>query len=258
MTREERLNVFGVPVGVLTFDQSLNRALDFALDHGRTKYVVAINPEKVMAARRDPKLADFLRRADLPVPDGIGVVAAAKILYGVKLERVPGVELMEAICRESGKRGIKIFLYGAKEEVNAEAVKRLQERYPDIVVAGRQNGYLPEERFDELVTRINSSGADVLFLGLGSPRQENWINRYGDSLKVGLCMGVGGSFDALTGKVKRAPLSWRRMNLEWLYRLLQQPTRFSRQLNLFVFGLDVVWLKLKNSITLRRIPRRDG
>lgn len=258
MADDEILDVLGAPVGVLTFEQSLNRALDYALDHRRTKFVVAINPEKVMTARKDAIIAEFLRRADLRVPDGIGVVAAAKILYGIKLERVPGVELMEAICRESGRRGVKIFLYGAREEVNAEAVEKLKERYPDIVIAGRQNGYLPEDQFDELVERINASGADALFLALGSPRQEKWMNDYGDALNVGLCMGVGGSLDALTGKVKRAPLRWRRLNLEWLYRLLQQPSRIKRQRKIFVFGFKVVLLKLVDVLFIRRARKRSA
>ena len=246
------LNILGAPVGTLTFDQALERALEYALDHERTKYAVAINPEKVMAARKDPVVAEFLRRADLPVADGVGVVAAARILNGVKLERIPGVELMEAICRESGRRGVKIFLYGAREDVNAEAAEKLKERYPDIVIAGRQDGYLQEDQFDELVARINASGADAIFLGLGSPRQEKWAMRFGEALNVGLCMGVGGSFDAITGRVKRAPLSWRRLNLEWLYRLLRQPSRFGRQRNIFVFGFKVVLLKLADVVHFRR------
>ena len=252
MKGDDVLNILDAPVGVLSFNQALERALEYALDHERTKYVVAINPEKVMAARKDSVVAEFLRRADLRVADGIGVVAAARILYGAKLERVPGVELMEAICRESGRRGVKIFLYGAKEEVNAEAAEKLKERYPDIVIAGRQNGYLPEDQFDELVARVNASGADALFLALGSPRQEKWMIRYGEALNVGLCMGVGGSLDAITGKVKRAPLAWRRLNLEWFYRLLHQPSRIGRQLNIFVFGFKVVLLKLADVLHIRR------
>ncbi len=244
MRNVKRLSILSAPVDVLTFESALDLACELALDHKETSYIVAVNPEKIMTARQDKVVADFLHNADLAIPDGIGVVAAAKMLYNERLERVAGADLMQAICEVSGKRGIKIFLYGSREEVNASAAKKLQERHPDINIVGRQNGYLPESEFDALIERINASGADALFLALGSPKQENWMNRYGKSLKVGVCMGIGGTLDTIAGTVKRASLAWQKLRLEWLYRLLRQPSRFWRQRKIFIFAAWVVLLKL--------------
>lgn len=234
----------GAPVDVLTFDGAVAAARDMALKREKPGFVVAINPEKVMTARGNRELMRFIRRADLAIPDGIGVVCAAKTLFGEKLERVPGADLMQELCRISGKEGIKIFLFGAKEEASAAAVRKLRERYPDVMIVGRENGYLPEDRYDELVERVNASGANALFLALGSPKQERWAQRYGASLNVGLCMGIGGTLDTIAGTVKRAPLSWQKLRVEWLYRLIRQPSRFWRQRRIFIFGAWVLVLKL--------------
>ena len=240
----KRLNILGQPVDALTFDRALTLASELAQDHEKTSYIVAVNPEKIMTARRSKLVSDFLHNADLAIPDGIGVVVAARLLYGEKLERVAGADLMQELCRVSGSYGLKLFLYGSKEEVNASAAKKLKERFPDVDIVGRQDGYLPEDEYGTLVERINASGADVLFLALGSPMQENWMNRYGASLKVGVCMGIGGTLDTIAGAVKRAPLGWQKARLEWLYRLLRQPTRFWRQRKIFIFASWIVFLKL--------------
>ncbi len=241
MNGVQRVRILDSSVDALDFDQALDAALALAKDKTKTSYVVAVNPEKVMTVNREPFLSSFFENADLALPDGIGVVLAARILLGIKTSRVPGVELATAICRASGSQGLKIFLYGAKEEVNALAAEKLREEFPDIRIVGRQNGYLPEEEYDALVDRINESGADVLFLALGSPRQERWIDSYSERLNVGLCMGIGGSLDVIAGVVKRAPKLWRDIKLEWLYRLLSQPSRWRRQRVLPLFVCKVLW-----------------
>ncbi|MGN0931340.1 MAG: WecB/TagA/CpsF family glycosyltransferase [Thermoguttaceae bacterium] len=240
MRNIERVEILNESVDLLDFDTALECARELALDRQKVSYVVAVNPEKVMTARRSKIIHDFICRADLAIPDGIGIVAAVSMLFGKKIERVAGADLMQKICEESGKEGIKIFLYGAKEDVNAGAVEVLRKRYPDIQIVGRQNGYLPESESDDLVARVNASDADVLFLALGSPRQEKWMNQYGDKLRVGMCMGVGGTLDTIVGKVKRAPMAWQRARLEWLYRLIRQPSRFWRQRRIFYFAARVL------------------
>lgn len=240
MQNVERIEIFNEPVDLLDFDTALESACKLALDRQKVSYVVAVNPEKVMTARRSKIIHDFICRADLAIPDGIGIVAAVRILLGKRIERVAGADLMQKICEESGKKGIKIFLYGAKEDVNAGAVDVLRKRYPDIQIVGRQNGYLPEEESEDLVSRVNASDADVLFLALGSPRQEKWMNQYGAKLRVGMCMGVGGTLDTIVGRVKRAPMAWQRAKLEWLYRLIRQPSRFWRQRRIFYFAARVL------------------
>ena len=241
MGTDRRVDVLGVPVDPVPFDEALEIALRAAKVRANASRVVAVNPEKVMIARRSPEIAAFIESSDLAIPDGVGVVMALKLLRGVVAERVAGADLATAIFRESGARGIKIFLYGAREDVNEGAARKLKELFPDILIVGRQNGYLPEDRFGELVERINASDADALFLALGSPKQERWIERFAPELRVGLCMGVGGTFDALVGRVKRAPLSWQKARLEWLYRLIRQPSRFWRQRRIFLFAFKVLF-----------------
>ncbi len=243
MENVERLRVLGAPVDSVSFAQALDVVCRLAKERSQTKFVVAVNPEKVMAARRDELVAKFLDDSALALPDGIGVVIASKIFYGKKLERVPGADLSQAVCAESGRRGVKIFFYGAQEDVNAGAVEELRRRYPDVLIVGRRNGYVKPEQFDALVDEINASDADILFLALGSPKQEKWMNEYGAKLNVGVCMGIGGTLDTIVGKVKRAPKAWQKFHLEWFYRLARQPSRFWRQRNVFIFAFKVLCAK---------------
>ena len=240
----ERLRVLNAPVDVLTMESAINAACGMAKDHSSTQSIVAMNPEKTFAMKKSGEIRDFIENADLVIPDGIGMVLAAKILYGRRFDRVPGADLMQAICAESGKRGVKIFIYGAKEEVNAGAVEKLRERHPDIEIVGRRNGYVKPEEMDGLIDQINASGADVLFLALGSPKQERWIRENAPRLDVGLCMGVGGTLDTITGTVKRAPVLWQRMRAEWLYRFIRQPSRVWRSRRIFLFGWNVLMAKI--------------
>ena len=248
----ERIRVLNSSVDVLSFQTALDAACALAKDHTTTSYIVAVNPEKVMIAQRDSFIAEFLERADLLIPDGIGVVVAAKWLLNRTLERVPGADLAEALFRVSGERELNLFLFGASENVNAETERVMRARYPDVRIVGRQNGYLPESDYDTLVARINASNADALLLALGSPKQERWTATYGARLDVGVCMGVGGAFDTFAGAVKRAPVVWQTMRLEWLYRLVRQPKRFWRQRRIFIFAARVLMKKLILTLTCRR------
>jgi len=207
--------------------------------------VVAVNPEKIMRARVDQALLDSLRRAALLIPDGIGAVWGARLLADAEIGRVPGAELMPAICDRAAGKGFSVFLFGAQEEVNAKAAEVLPVRYPGLRIAGRRNGYVDAGAMPALVDEINRSGADVLFIALGSPRQEEWIDQYIGSLHIKVVQGVGGTFDVLAGRVQRAPALFRRLNLEWFYRLLREPKRLWRQRVLLIFALAVIAERLR-------------
>lgn len=243
----ERLRILNAPVDMLDMDTAINAACKLAKDHSQTSYIVAMNPEKTFAMKGNAEIRDFIEKADLVIPDGIGMVLAVRILYGRKMERVPGADLMQLICAESGKRNVKIFIYGAKEEVNGGSVIKLRERFPDIQIVGRQNGFVKANEMDQLVQEINDSQADILFLALGSPKQERWMNKYGSRIDVGVCMGIGGTLDTIVGTVKRAPIFWQRYYLEWFYRLMKQPFRFWRQRRIFIFAWNVIKYKLLNN-----------
>jgi N-acetylglucosaminyldiphosphoundecaprenol N-acetyl-beta-D-mannosaminyltransferase len=234
-----RIEILGVPVDCLTMERTVALASSM-LAGDRPHSVVAVNPEKVMRARRDARLLDQLRRADVLIPDGIGVVFAARLLRLGRLERVPGSELMPRLCVLAAREGRRVFLFGASPDVNERAAQVLCQRYPGLIVAGRQHGFLPERDMPALIDRINALEVDLLFVALGSPKQEDWIDRYLPALRVKLCQGVGGTFDVIAGRVRRAPAPWRALNLEWLYRLATNPGRLRRQGALPLFAFEVL------------------
>lgn len=202
--------------------------------------ILAVNPEKVIAAQQQSDLLRALENASLVVPDGIGIVMAARLLGKGRMQRVPGSDLMPEICRLAAREGNSVFLYGARPERVSRAATLLQERFPGLRIAGTQHGYVPDDQMTQVIDTINASGADVLFVGLGSPRQELWISRHRDRLDVSICQGVGGTFDAICGHPKRAPGIFQKLNLEWLYRLATQPQRLHRQSALPRFVVQVL------------------
>jgi len=205
-------------------------------DHSQ-RCAVAINPEKIFRATRDPALLAALSVFDVGICDGIGVAVAARLLYGCKLRRCTGVDLFLELVRVAAAEGWGIFLYGSSPESNEGARSALLRMYPTLRIAGTQNGYHTGD--SNLVATINASKAQLLFVALGSPKQEYWIARNRKALNVPFCMGVGGSFDVLSGKAKRAPRIFRRTGTEFLFRLALQPRRLVRQavLPLFMFGV---------------------
>jgi N-acetylglucosaminyldiphosphoundecaprenol N-acetyl-beta-D-mannosaminyltransferase len=207
--------------------------------------IFAVNPEKNFSVPKDPVLYETFRSADLLIPDGIGVVLAARLLHGAHLSRVPGVELMENICRLAAEDGHSIFIYGSKPDVNLKAAETLKRKYPDLRIAGRSDGYVQEHEMNGLVAKINDSKAEILFLALGSPKQEKWYASYCNQLKhVRICQGIGGTLDTIAGNVKRAPDIWRRFSAEWLYRLLSEPSRIGRQKVLPLFAAKILLAKM--------------
>lgn len=235
-----RLTILNIWTDALTMETALDQMVEFLRRDDRVYTVFASNPEKNFSVPQDSELYSLFRNADLLLPDGIGIVWAARLLHGRKLERVPGCEFMERCCAFAAEKGYSIFLYGAREKVSAKAAEVLVQKYPGLVIAGRQDGYLPKERMHELVQRINDSGAKFLFLALGSPRQEKWVAEYGSQLTtVAVCQGIGGTLDVVAGTVRRAPRIWCNLGLEWLYRLLSEPRRISRQKVLPLFAWQV-------------------
>jgi len=237
--KPERIKILGVPVDCLTMERTVELAAS-VLSGESSHSVVAVNPEKVMKARYDAGLLDRLGRASVLIPDGIGVVFAARILGLGRFERVPGSELMPRLCELATRKGYRIFLFGATQAVNERAAQVLRGRYPGLVIAGTQHGYLADDGMPELIERINSLQVDILFVALGSPKQEEWIDRYMPQLKVRICQGVGGTLDVIAGQVRRAPAAFRAVHLEWFYRLASNPQRLSRQTALPKFAFQVL------------------
>ena len=252
-----RLAILDIWVDAVDRAAAIRRAETF-LQGDRPRAVFASNPEKVFSVPADPLLHRAYREAGLLLPDGIGMVLAARILYGARLERVPGSEFIFDLCALAARDGHPVFVYGAKEAVNRDAVKKLQRRFPDLIVAGRQDGYLPEAEMPALVEQINRSGTRILFLALGSPKQERWFAAHRDRLAtVRVCQGIGGTLDTIAGTVRRAPPAWCRLHLEWLYRLLDDPRRARRQRVLPLFAARVL-LQGFCTLSVARVARRPG
>ncbi len=228
-------------------DESIRRVKEFIETGTRPHSIFAANPEKNFSVPKDPVLYDAFKNADLLLPDGIGVVLAAQILYGIHVERVPGSEFIFDICNLAAEGNFKVFIYGAKEDVNKKTVDELKNHYPGINIAGRANGYVDESEMPQLIDRINQSNAEILFLALGSPKQEKWFTTYKNQLQhVRVVQGVGGTLDTIAGTVKRAPMIWRKFSAEWLYRLIKEPKRIRRQKVLPLFVALVLYSKLKS------------
>ena len=248
MITPKRIQVLDTEVDCI----NMTDALEFVDQHIQTGNkagtVLAVNPEKVYALRQNKFLKDFFNQAAILIPDGIGIVYAMR-MSGHKAERVAGADLMQQICAQAEKKGYRIFVYGAKEEVNRGAVERLRDRHPAIRIVGRANGYVKEQDMDAMVAQINESKADILFVALGSPRQEEWMSKFLDRLEtVKICQGIGGTLDTIVGTVKRAPLFMQRLNLEWFYRLLQQPSRMGRQVKLLQYAWEIIIDRLRSLV----------
>jgi len=242
----ERLNILDIWVDPVDRHEAIARVDEFLRIGKRPHTVFAANPEKNFSVPKDPTLYKVFKNADLLLPDGIGIVWAARMLFGVRLERIPGSEFIFDICRLAVKNECGIFIYGAKEEANRAAADRLKKHFHDLKVSGRCHGYIGKAEMPDLINRINESRAEVLFLALGSPKQENWFAEYHRELKyVKVCQCIGGTLDTIAGSVKRAPEIWRKYSIEWLYRLITQPGRIRRQkiLPLFVFAVFKVKIK---------------
>lgn len=228
-------------VGVDCVDMAgMERAAEAAIDAGAQCSIIAVNPEKIMAANANARLRECLNAAEFLIPDGIGAVLAARA-GGVRLRgRVPGSELMPRLCALAARRGFRVFLFGARQDINDRAAQRLQETYPGLIIAGRQHGYVADDT-TALIEQINAAQAQLLFVALGSPKQELWIAQHRKNLRVNVIQGVGGTFDVVAGAVRRAPQRWIALNLEWLYRLLANPRRLLRQTALVSFVWRVMW-----------------
>lgn len=232
------VEIFGVKFANLRREEVISR-IKGNIENKKKQFVVTANPEIVMHAKNNPDYLETVSKADMVIADGIGVIIGSKILDTPLPERVAGFDLMTELLRIGNEKKWRVFFLGAKEEVLNLAVKNVQAQYPQLVVAGSHHGYF-KDADTSVAEEVRAAEADMIFVALGFPRQEKWIEQYMLQFEKGLFMGVGGSFDVLAGVVQRAPVFWQKLNLEWLYRLLKQPSRWRRMLVLPLFIVEVV------------------
>lgn len=236
---DKRLNILGV--GVDTFN--MKEATDFlmsAIEEDGLTSVYTPNSEIILHAYKNPDYCKVLNRAALVTPDGIGVVYASKILKRPLPERVSGFDLANELLKECAPLGKTLYLFGGKPGVADKASEKIKELYPGINVVGISDGYFDAEKEKQIIADINEKSPDILFVCLGFPKQERWIDTHSD-IKAKIAMGIGGSLDVFAGEVKRAPKFFQKCGLEWFYRLIKQPSRFIRMLALPKFGLTVLF-----------------
>ena len=211
------------------------------------KRTVIFTPNPIMAqnAKKDKTFMEILNGSDYNVPDGNGIILASRLLKTPIPERICGIELAEALLGEAERRGLKVFLYGGKEGVAALAATRLCEKHPRLKICGVANGYTCST--PAAVEKIKGSGADILYVCLGSPKQERWISENADALSgVKLFMGLGGSLDVWSGEVRRAPAAFRKSGFEWLWRMTSSPKKLKDFPKLISFGLSTVAKRVRD------------
>lgn len=243
----QSVNILGVEFSNRTLNETIE-LIDKQLESQREApfHVITANPEIVMQLNRDEEFKVIQSKAGLVTADGVGILFGARILGKRIKERVTGIELLTELLKVSEKKAYSVFLLGANEETSIKFEALLNRDYPALRIAGRRNGYFDNNEVERIIEEINEGKTDLLVMAMGSPRSHKWFDKHREKLDVKVVIGVGGSFDTLTGKVKRAPILIRKLNLEWLYRRLKEPSRAERQKDLFRFIKEVFKKRLSS------------
>lgn len=241
MKQYEKINILGIQFSKLT-NQQLLQQLTLDLQQKQRRFIVTANPEIVLYARKHPEYASVLRKADLITADGIGIVIGSNLLKNPLPERVTGFDTLKKLLKIAENQQKSVYFLGAKTDVLKAALKNIQQEYPNLPIAGYHDGYFKSAA--SIAQTIQQQKPDIVLVALGFPKQENFIDQYSIG-SHGIWMGVGGSFDVIAGKVKRAPVFWQQHHLEWCYRLIQEPSRLPRMLALPKYLLLILGQKFK-------------
>jgi len=246
-SEQEEVDMLGVPLARIDMEGALARIDEFVAERSPHMVVTSDGPS-IVRARDDPEYQAVVRGADMVTADGRGVVWMARVLGLPVTERVSGVDLMENICERAGERTYSVYLLGARPGVAEAAARALESRCPGLRVAGAHHGYFTPEEEPGVIRAVAGSRPDILFVAFGAPRQEKWIRRHLAELQVPVAIGVGGSFDVLAGRVARAPQWMQRTGLEWLYRMVREPSRLPR-----MWALPrLIWMTLREALKKRQ------
>ncbi|SHO51455.1 WecB/TagA/CpsF family glycosyltransferase [Desulfopila aestuarii] len=240
--RYPTVQLFDIPIKAMTMKQALD-LIDTAIAISSPLQIGVVNAAKVVNMHRNPDLGADVLSSDVIFADGASVVWASRLLGNPLPERVAGIDLMMGMLERGNHKGYRVYLLGATEEINSTVAERITTDFPGVIVSGRRNGYyLPEEE-ESIANDIAQSEPDILFVAITSPKKEQFLSKWSDTIHVPICHGVGGSFDVYAGKVKRAPLAWQRCGMEWLYRLVQEPRRMWKRYlvtNSLFFWLTII------------------
>lgn len=226
--RLPRQPLFGLEIDALAMDEVLLRAGRAIGEHKRL-LVGVVNAAKIVNMRKDDLLRDSLLEADVLLADGQSVVWASRFLGHPLPERVTGIDLFERLLESADRNSQSVYFLGARPDVLDRLLDSVRSRFPGLRIAGARDGYFSAEESSEVALGVAASHADMLFLGITSPKKEIFLAHFGNDLDVPLLHGVGGSFDIMAGVTRRAPAAWQRIGLEWAFRLFQEPRRLWRR-----------------------------
>lgn len=233
------ISIFGLSVSRMNMKDTVEY-LTMAIQSRQVHQVITANPIMIMAALENPAYMQVMQNAELLVPDGTGVVWASEKAGKPVPERVAGFDLLHELLRVGESYKWRVYLLGSTKEVIEATSSRLKELYPGVVICGLRDGFFGPNEDQEVIAHIREAAPDLLFVARGADTQEPWISRYKQELNVPVMMGVGGSFDVISGKSKRAPKMMQKLRMEWLYRLMKEPSRYKRMLALPKFAMKVL------------------
>ena len=238
----KRISICNIPVDSLTMQETIG-LIDKAIVEHKPIHHVVINAAKVVNAQKDAELKESIVSCDIINADGQAIVWASRFLNRGLPERVAGIDIMANLVKLASQKRYRIFFLGAREEVVKKVVEVYTNMYGEYIIAGYRNGYFKKEEEQEVARQIADSGANILFVAMSSPKKEIFLNTYKDVIKTPFIMGVGGSFDVVSGLVKRAPMWMQKTGLEWFYRVIQEPRRMWKR---YLFGnSEFIYLVLK-------------
>lgn len=240
----DTITILGIPIDRITKKQAGEITERLIQESNKTcKMIFAPNVEFIMYAQKDKEYYELLKKSDLSTPDSIGVMLGAKLQHKQFKERIPGQTYFREIIELSNQKGYSIYLLGGQEGIAEKAKENLKKIYPNVNIVGTHHGYFNEQEEKKVIDEINQLQPNVLFVALGAPRQEKWIAKHKKELKVDVATGQGGTYDYEAGKIKRAPKLIQKMGMEWLWRLILQPSRIVRMRVLPIYFIKILLAK---------------
>lgn len=234
------------PIGIEIWSKGVDQLLDLVIqrtESGETTHIVTLNPLMVMSLKNDPEFWNAVKSADFTVADGVGIKWAIKKLHGTDVPLIPGIELSERLIRLSAQKGWGVGLLGARPDVWEKSERMLSDKFPNLAVTGGHHGYYQNEEESLIVDKLSKSGLKLLLVGMGFPKQEKFLRKYREKFKGAVLIGVGGSLDVFAGEAVRAPVIFRKLGIEWFWRMVREPRRLGSVFTLFRFWYMV---KTKN------------
>ncbi len=242
----DTITILGVPIDNVTLEDVGIITEKLIKESNKTcKMVFAPNVEFIMMAQKDKEFFNLLQESSLSTPDSIGVIIGAKLQKKAFKERIPGQSYFRKVIELSNEKGYSIYLLGGEPGIPEKAKENLEKLYPNVNIVGLHHGYFDKNVEKEVINEINLLQPNVLFVALGAPKQEKWIKEHRHELKVDIAAGQGGTYDYEAGKIKRAPIWIQKIGMEWLWRLLREPSRIKRQLVLPMYLLKILFAKDK-------------